>query len=252
MHLIDRRYRIIIAVTSVVAALLMVIACSSKTPRAGVGVSSSVVRDSAASIGRSAGTIDELRLKIEEEAPAEKPHTDAIGAETDTLRLVQKQLEAVTVDLKKEEAASARLAGELVDAKKEIEKLEKDRNSLLSKMLAWAAVACLTGIVVCVLVPFFRDISAIAAFAVGFCVCIAAQWLIAWAMWIALGMGVLLIAAVVWVFIVGNKRAGTLVNRFEAVKPILDKNAGEGWKALIGATDKSVDKAVAWFRKRAA
>lgn len=149
----------------------------------------------------------------------------AIGAKADEITAGAADVQALGAKVR--ELSLAVKAGEKAAAKliAENEKLRADRNSLLSKILAGIAVACLVGAVAAIFILHSPKWAAFCG--VMFAVAISAQWLLSWAMWIALGVGVVLVVSCVWLFFVQRKSVTEVVKTLEQVKPTLSDTQRE-------------------------
>lgn len=202
----------------------------------------------AGGIGDSAAAIDKETAKIERKAPETAPETKAIGEETDRLRALSKRLDAATSSLAAEtdrnkglEAALKEAQSDLAKTKKEVERLKSEKNSLLSYALAGLGVLFFLG------VPFsvFVLRSGRAALACGamFALAIAAQWLLSWAVYIAVGVVALFVLAL-GVYLYLNRRSlAELVATVEVAKAINPDNLSE-FKTRANAVQSAATKRV--------
>lgn len=179
----------------------------------------------AAGIGESATAIDQQRARIEAKAPETKPESAAIGAETEKLRGLQQRLEAATASLAAETDRNKGLERTLTEtqaaldkASKEVERLKEERNSLLSYALAGLGVLFFLGIPFSILV--LRSARAALACAAMFALAVAAQWLLAWAFWIAIGVVAVFALGSAFYLYVHRKAIWELVSTVEAAKAV--------------------------------
>jgi hypothetical protein len=186
-------------------------------PRGDTGVR---VGNAAGDIGRAAAKIDVERGQIERKAPDTKPHTDAIGTQTDELRAIQARLDAARSQIKDQEKSLAAALGKVEGLERKVRALEADRNSLLSRLLAGLAVLAVVGAAVCMFA--LKDLRLAAGCGFLFVVAISAQFLLAWAIWFAGGLALLIVGVIVWVVFVQRKGLAEVVEFAEKIKPITD------------------------------
>lgn len=217
-------------------ALLIIIACSlvavassceksrSKaapaTPRQGDSI-----KAAAGDVGRAAALIDKERAAIVQEAPDTKPHTDAIGDQTDKLRATQAQLDESQKTVRANEKACEDLRTQVSKLTDENAKLRDSHNTLIKWALALLAVASVVGAAAC----FWSANVRLGGFcATLFAVSIAAEYLIQWAVWFGLGIAVALALCAVYLVIVKHMH----------LKEIVAK--GKDLGTLTPATSKAV------------
>lgn len=171
--------------------------------QAPVPSSAPAVTAEGAKVKASAGEIDRQTGEIDKKAPQVKPNTQAIGVETGKLRDVADQLQKVSHDLAEQDKLVAQLRENLAESKDQVKKLRSEHNSLLTKLLAGLGVVSIVGVVLCVWL--LRDLRLAAMCGSLFVVSIAAEFLIQWAMWFALGIGAAIVILVVWLFVIQHK-----------------------------------------------
>jgi polyhydroxyalkanoate synthesis regulator phasin len=156
-----------------------------------------------------------------------QPRIQSISEETDSLRENSQQLVDVQEQLRVEQQKIEAMTGHAVGLEREVAKLEEkiktlesENKSLLRKMLAWLAAACVAGIGICVLVVFLTQnklfIFGAIACALTMCVAVAASILLTWIAYITAGVFAIVSIGVgiyVWKQIVNKKKEMNTVNK---------------------------------------
>ena len=201
-------------------------------PKPDVNPSIKDVGTIASEVEASANNIDIDTDDIENSVPPEvqtqiRPHIQSISDETDNLRENSQQLVDVQEQLRIEQQKIEAMTGHTVGLEREIDKLEEkiknlesENKSLIRKMLAWLAAACVAGIGICVLVVFLTQnklfIFGAIACAITMCVAVAASILLTWIAYITAGIFAAVSIGVgiyVWRQIVLKKKEMNTVNK---------------------------------------
>lgn len=220
-------------IRSIVALLIIagVVACSTTAARKGDTPSNAAsiggVKEVAVGLGENASKIDDARKRAEAKAPEVAPESAEIGTQTNELRAKQRQLELIQRSLLeteqhiKELQADLDKMGDQVAAKDEqIAKLQKNleeiKTSGVRKMLLALAAASVVGVVVSIWL--LKSIQIAAVCATGFAVSVGGTYLLAYANWLALGVGVILLGSIAWAAWRLMQSHGELVKTAEVFK----------------------------------
>lgn len=150
-------------------------------------------------VEKSTGVIRREAAAAVDLAPVVKPHTDAIGDEADALDVVSRQLREAQRERDDLAAAHDRAIKERDAARKEAAEAKDAGTKTLRRWLAVMAAASVLGAVLCGW--FLRSFTLAAGCVVLFAACIAASWILAYATWIALGVGAALAIGGGWALI---------------------------------------------------
>lgn len=168
-------------------------------------------------IHNSTKEIEEATVTISDKAPDTKVETDSILFETTKLFEQEKRLREVSTKLEAESERAKKADKALVSANKKIAELENERYGLISKLLAFVAVASLIASVIAIFV--LKNPRIAIAGGVLFSVCVAAQWLLSYALVIGLVAISLLIGGTVYIIVKDRRAALELVKTVETLKP---------------------------------
>jgi hypothetical protein len=108
------------------------------------------IKAASGEIGHAARVIDDHADAIAKEAPQEKPHTDAIGEQTDALRVTQGKLDAAQAAVAINEKACAAKDGEIAARDGRIKALEDEKKNgmrqRLIQLVALGLIAAAVGV----------------------------------------------------------------------------------------------------------
>lgn len=173
-------------------------------------------------------SIDKEADAIVKQAPETKPHTDAIGGETGKLRVVQGQLEAAQATIKANEKDCAELVGKVVGLEKQVgtlrvdlDKARAEKNSLMARFLAVVGgLALVAGVPLAIFLARSVPLALLCGSVFGLAV--AGQVVLEYRLHIAIGVGVLIVGAVLWLVLLQRK---SLVEVFKSVDPHLPRDS---------------------------
>lgn len=194
-------------------------ACASKPPPGRSIPQGNEVGVAAGGIGSAAKEIDRQTAAIVSEAPATKPHTDAITDQTDALRVIQGQLDAATKTIKQNETDCA--AKDAKIAALEDEKKSGMRRKLIALVATGLIIAAAGAGLVTWLGKMFSPVIVVGLALAGGAV--AFQTVLDYALWITLGA-----LAIGAVLLLTNTRAVHQITHYaETIKPMTDPLAIE-------------------------
>jgi hypothetical protein len=180
------------------------------------------VKSAAGDLGHAAGEIEKHNNAIAQEAPAEKPHTDAIGEQTGRLREIQGQLDAAQKAIKANESACAAKDSKIAELGKTVSDMKAaDETGMQRRLIALVGFGLIVFSVGVGLAVFLSGKIGGPFVAVGIALAGSATlWkeVVDYAPWIMLG-----VAVIGGVLLLINARAVNQVTAFaEKIKPVTD------------------------------
>lgn len=174
------------------------------------------VSTAAATVGEATTTIEQANNNIVATVPQAKPSTDQIAVGVEQLKGATRTLETASGQIESGLQQAAALSLDLDAANQRIKELERDQNTLLSRLLA--ATAFLGLMVAIVSAVWLRSWDGVLLGLSVFGGCLIGQVVLQYRLVIALCAGVAVVVYVAWRVIVERKASSQIVQTVEAIK----------------------------------
>jgi hypothetical protein len=253
---------IISVVAIMLASLIAAGGCQSRASKIGSAPPdrSKTVETAAAGVGQSAQAIDEARADATAKAPEVQPESDRIGTETARLRQYQRDLEIAVGDLRATRKHVDELTKGIADRDSEASKkdaqiasltkqLDEIRTSGIRKMLLALAAASVVGVVISIWL--LKSIQIAAVCATGFAVSVGGTYLLAYANWLAIGVGAILLGSIGWAAWRLMQSHGELVRTAEVFKSLPPESKADMSRVADTIQSEFTKRIVAPIREKA-
>jgi hypothetical protein len=230
-------------ILAIMAACLAIAGCKCKpiaSPNAGTNLPAAVsaTKEAAQAVKAAATKIETANTDVAK-VPELAAQATTIATGVAELRTTSGTLEAASVAIGADAKKVAELQHQLTEAQKRVAELEANKNGLLSKLLAAAAIAGL-GLAVVSMVWLRSAQGAITGVAV-FGAAIAAQWILEYRVVIGLSALGLAAAWIAYALVRERKAASEVVRLVETFKPRLD---ADSFKTVANAIQSKATKKI--------
>lgn len=223
-----------VAIAVVIAAALASSGCKHRTKAGAFGgtlpAATQATQVAATEVRGAAGTIANANARIEAAAPSLQSETSSIAAGVQRLNVVAGSLDQTGATLATASVRVGELEAELAAAQKRVDDLERDRDGLLSRLLAGAAVAGLALAVVSAV--WLRSANGVLTGAAVFGAAVAGQWILEYR--VVIGVGALAAVGLwaAWTIVRERGVAKQVVATVEAAKRSAAIPDWEGFRAI--------------------